>query len=489
MPGGLGVTREALWAFHVRPGAFARLIPPWQDVEVASAVGEFANLRVKLVLRLGPLRKAWIAQHEGYVEGERFVDRQVTGPFGRWAHTHTVEDATSADVQAHRPDDRSVARAVLDDRVEYAAPGGAVGQALLGWKLASDVERIFAFRHARTLNDCVRHARFAGEARLRVGVSGSSGLIGRELCAYLANAGHRVDRIARAGAGLVGWPGLPAEVLRLGNGKLASLQMADKSEEGFGSSDDAEAWEGLDAVVHLGGVNLASGRWSARRKREILQSRVDSTRAIAERVAGMRRRPRVLVVASGTGGYRERGLDEAPALETEELADSFLGEVVRAWEGSARAASDAGIRVVFLRMGIVLSAKGGALRALGRAAMLGGAGAIGGGAQRWSWVSIDDVVGAVEHVLHTEALSGAMNVVSPEVVTQREFARVVREVVGMPLGVPSPRWMVRAAMGEMGDVLLRDNAASAEKLMASGFGFVWPGLRKAVAAEWGRAGG
>ncbi|MBX9737066.1 MAG: NAD-dependent epimerase/dehydratase family protein, partial [Phycisphaerales bacterium] len=388
------VGRGALWAFHVNPGAFVRLIPPWQNVSVASAEGTFANLRVKLVLKLGPLRKAWIAQHEGYVEGERFVDRQVTGPFGRWVHTHTVEDAASPE---HRPEDGSV----LDDRIEYAAPGGAIGQMLLGGKLASDIGRIFAFRHARTRMDCVRHARFAGEPRLRVGVAGSSGLIGRELCAYLANAGHRVDRIARAGAEMQPWAGMPTGVLRVTNGKFAYLQMANKTGEAQGD------WEGLDAVVHLGGVNLASGRWSARRKREIVASRVESTGAIARQLAGMKRKPRVLVVASGTGGYRERDASAPAAVETEELDDSFLGEVVRSWEASARPAVEAGIRVVFVRLGIVLSAKGGALGALGRAAKLGGAGAIGGGQQRWSWVSMDDAVGAIEHVLHTESLNGA----------------------------------------------------------------------------------
>ena len=454
----IAVGREALWAFHVRPGAFARLIPPWQDVSVASAEGGFANLRVKLVLKLGPLRKAWIAQHEGYVEGERFVDRQVTGPFGKWVHTHVVEDAPGGG-------------AVLDDRVEYAAPGGAVGQALLGWKLASDVERIFAFRHARTRMDCVRHARFASEARMRVGVSGSSGLIGRDLCAYLANAGHRVDRIVRAGAKFEAWAALPAPRLEI-------------AAEGGGR--EAEAWEGLDAAVHLGGVNLAEGRWSERRKREIVRSRVESTRLVAERVAGMRERPRVLVVASGTGGYRARGADEAAARETEELDDSFLADVVRQWEASAKAASEAGIRVVFLRMGVVMSGRGGALAAMRRAAMAGGAGTIGGGAQRWSWIAMDDVVGAVEHVLHTEALSGAVNVVSPEVVTQREFAQTLRRVVGMPLGVPLAGWMARAGMGEMSDVLLRDNAASAEKLVASGFVHELAGLEGAMRMELGR---
>ncbi len=473
------VGRAALWAFHVNPGAFVRLIPPWQNVSVASAEGAFANLRVKLVLKLGPLRKAWIAQHEGYVEGERFVDRQVTGPFGRWVHTHTVEDAAAPE---HRPEDGSLARAsVLDDRIEYAAPGGAIGQMLLGGKLASDIGRIFAFRHARTRMDCVRHARFAGEPRLRVGVAGSSGLIGRELCAYLANAGHRVERIARAGAEMQAWAGMPTG--RIEVCKLANSQMANETGE-----DNGGEWEGLDAVVHLGGVNLASGRWSARRKREIVASRVESTGAIARQVAGMKRKPRVLVVASGTGGYRERDANAAAAVETEELDDSFLGEVVRSWEASARPAVEAGIRVVFVRLGIVLSAKGGALGALGRVAKLGGAGAIGGGQQRWSWVSMDDAVGAIEHVLHTESLNGAVNVVSPEVVTQGEFARTLRRVVGMPLGVPAPGWMVRALIGEMGDVLLRGNATSAGKLMRSGFVHELPVLEAAMRMELGRVG-
>ncbi len=422
--------------WHERPGALERLTPPWERVEVLErprGIGDGA--RAVLRVSAGPLRLRWVAEHSAYEVGRRFVDTQVEGPFARWVHEHRFEPAGEGE-------------SVLEDRIEYALPLGPLGAAIGGPLTRRRLRRMFRWRHEVTGADLERHAASVGPP-LRVGVTGSSGLVGSALRPFLETGGHRVVGLARPGAGLA-----PASL------------------------------EGLDAVVHWAGESVGGGRWSPERKGRILGSRVDGTRALVRAMAGSAARPRVLVCASAVGYYGDRGeedLDESSA-----PGEGFLSEVARRWEEAAAEAGSLGIRVVSLRLGVVLAAASGALPRMLPAFRFGAGGRIGNGRQFWSWVALDDVLGSVLFVLRRESISGPVNVVAPRPVTSARFAGTLGRVLRRPAVAPLPAAAVRVAMGEMGEsLLLASQRVRPARLLDAGFPFRHPELEGALRFELG----
>jgi len=263
---------------------------------------------------------------------------------------------------------------------------------------------------------------------MKVAVTGSSGLIGSALLPELTNAGHDAVRVVRrrpVGRDEVAWD--PAA------GTISS-----------------DALAGIDAVIHLAGYNLGT-RWTESKKRAILESRTGGTRLIAETVAQLDPRPRVLVCASAIGFYGDRG-DEV-LTEASAKGEGFLADVVEAWEAAAQPARDVGVRVVHLRQGLVLSREGGALGRLLLPFRLGLGGPVGGGDQWWSWVAMEDVTGAYLHALTSE-LSGPVNVVAPGATRNRDFVKALGRALHRPAVAPFPAFAVRMLLGEMGDELL-----------------------------------
>ena len=239
--------------------------------------------------------------------------------------------------------------------------------------------------------------------------------------------------------------------------------------------------EGADAVVHLAGEPLAH-RWTAARKRAIRESRVRGTELIARTIAALDRRPRVLLSGSAVGIYGDRGdepLDEQSALGTD-----FLAGVAREWESASAPAADAGVRVTLLRTGIVLSPKGGALERLLTPFRLGVGGPIGSGRQWMSWISLDDHVRAMEHALATTGLHGPVNLVSPNPVTNAEFASVLGRVLSRPALVPVPAFALELAYGEMARAtILAGQRVLPNALLSAGFHFAHPTLEQALRFE------
>ncbi len=182
----LDVPAAAAFAWHTRPGAFERLSPPWDRVRVVERSGSGVEDGARLVLeiRKGPARQRWVAVHSGYEPGRRFVDTQESGPFAAWQHTHTVE-----------PDGDNAC--TLEDSIAYSLPGGLLGATLGGPIARRTLERMFAFRHVRTRDDLSRHAAYADRPRLRIGVTGASGLVGSALVPFLTTGGHEVVPIGR----------------------------------------------------------------------------------------------------------------------------------------------------------------------------------------------------------------------------------------------------------------------------------------------------
>lgn len=308
--------------------------------------------------------------------------------------------------------------------------------------------------------DAARVDKADAQSRLgRIAVTGSSGLIGMAMASALARDGCEVIHLVRHDP----------------DPKLHEARWAPQT-----GQIDADTLEGVDAVVHLSGRNIASGRWTAANRRAIWDSRVPATERFCQSLAQLQRPPKVLVSASAIGFYGDRGdewLDE-----TSEPGEGFLASLVLRWEKATQPAIDAGIRVVNPRLSTVLSPLGGALAKLLLPFRLGLGGPIGDGRQWWSWVSIDDVVGAIRHLLGEPALRGPVNVASPNPVTNRQFARALGSVLGRPAAVPFPRLAVKIAFGQMGDeVLLASARAKPDRLIQSGYRFQHPTLEAALA--------
>ncbi len=439
-----------VFAWHRRPGAFERLAPPWENMRVVERGGGIVEGgRVVIELRKGPLALRWLAVHTDYQEDRQFVDVQLHGPFSHWRHVHRFV-----------PDDGGCA---LEDHVEYRIPLGRPGDFLLGASVRRTLERAFHYRHERTRRDLARHQAVARYGPQRVVVSGASGLIGRNLVAFLESGGHSVQRLVRrrprAEANEVYWD--PAS-----------------------GAIDGAALEGADVVVHMAGENVGAGLWTLARKEAILRSRVDGTALLCKTLARLTKRPRVLVAASAVGYYGDRG-DE---MLTEESApgDDFLAHVVRAWEAATEPARQAGIRVVNMRGGLVLSAAGGALPRLLLPFKLGLGGAAGSGRQYMSWIAFDDVIGSIYHAMFAEGLSGPVNIAAPAPVTNAEFSKTLGRVLRRPAFLPLPGFAVRLAAGEMGEaLLLKGQRVSSAKLEGSGFRFLHTDLEGALRSELG----
>jgi uncharacterized protein (TIGR01777 family) len=304
----------------------------------------------------------------------------------------------------------------------------------------------------------------AVQPRLRVVVTGATGLVGTALVSALVAAGHRVDRVSRRSPR----PGTTDIQWDPSRGEL-----------------DARLLEGANAVVHLAGESVAAGRWTARAKDRIRRSRVESTRLLAETLARLARRPQVLVAASGVGYYGNRG--EEPLTEDSPPGTGFLADLAGAWEAAADPARAAGIRVVHLRLGVVLAGHGGALPRMVVPFRLGLGGVVGDGRQYWSWIALADVVRVIEIVIGLERLAGPVNVVAPTPVTNREFTRALGRVLGRPTLVPLPAVAVRTLFGEMGQALLLDSArALPRRLERAGFKFQHRDVEGALRAALGR---
>lgn len=446
-----------VFAWHARPGAFLRLQPPWEDVRVVRTENPFGDghrltMRTKL---LGPISKEWVAELFDVEPGRRFRDRQLTGPFAEWVHTHNMS-----------PDGPDRSR--LEEHVEYRLPFGFAGRLVGAGIVKRRLAAMFAYRHALTASDLRRHAAFMDHPRLTVAVTGSRGLVGTALCLFLATGGHRVVRLVR--------------------GKVEPQPFDDGTTSRSWNPDaevDPRLLEGVDAVVHLAGENLAGGRWTESRKQLIRDSRVGPTRRLAEAIAQLDRKPAAFVSASAVGVYGNRGdevLDESAA-----PGNDFLADVCKAWEGAAEPAAAVGVRVIHPRLGLVLSPAGGALAKQLPAFRAGGGAVLGDGRQWLSWIALGDLVGALHHILMTDSLAGPVNCVAPTPVTNREFGRALARVLRRPylLTVPGP--VLRLLFGELADAALLSSArAVPAKLTGSGFAFDQPTLEPALRFLLGR---
>jgi uncharacterized protein len=422
-----------VFAWHERPGALLRLLPPWQPIKVAQQAQSLADGRAVLQL---PGRVRWVAQHSGDDPPHRFVDELVSLPL-RWRHTHSF---VTVDGGATR---------VIDD-VETPVPGSLLGQT-------------FRYRHHQLAGDLAAHRGAAqrGGPLLTIAVTGSSGLIGSALSAYLSTGGHRVIRLVRG----------------------ASRDPLERTWDP--ERTDPRVLEGVDAVVHLAGASIA-GRFTDAHKRLVRDSRVGPTAELARVMAALPDGPRILVCASAIGFYgNERG-DEVVTEESGGGA-GFLAELVGAWEAAARPAADAGVRVVHVRTGIVQSARGGSLKLLRPLFSVGLGGPLAPGSQWVSWIGLDDLLDVFGRALGDDQAVGPLNAVAPSAVTNAEYASTLARVLRRPARLTVPAIGPQMLLGAEGarEIVQASQRVVPARLVAAGHVFRHPSLEVCLRHQLG----
>lgn len=286
-------------------------------------------------------------------------------------------------------------------------------------------------------------------------ISGASGLIGRALMQYLPSCGHTVYQLQR-------------------HSNNSPFYWSPQS--GTVQLDDSIA---IDGVINLNGVNIGDKNWSPSRKQAIIDSRINSTELLAKTLANMTQKPKVLINASAIGYYGDTG--NTLVDEQHDAGHNFLSDIVRPWEAAAQPAIDAGIRTVFMRSGVVLSAQGGALAKMLLPFKLCLGGKIGAGQQYMSWISLLDEVRAIDFLLTQTDIHGPVNLTAPNPVTNHEFTQALGQSLKRPTPFPMPEFIVKTLFGEMGELLLLGSArVQPNVLLHAGFEFSHPTLSTAL---------
>jgi uncharacterized protein (TIGR01777 family) len=434
---------DEVFAWHTRPGAMRRLIPPWQPMRVVAETESLADGRAVLGLP-GGLR--WVARHDpaGFDPPNQFVDvlssdGLLTLPpriIGRWRHTHRFSDAGSGATAVH-------------DEVDTPVPGAAL-------------RATFAYRHRQLADDLASHrdAADAGACGLAVAITGSSGLVGTALTALLSTGGHRVIKLVRHD------PVRP-------------------DERRWEPSDPAaDLLEGIDAVIHLAGASIA-GRFTDAHRKAIRDSRIDPTRRLAELV-GASPGVRAFVSASAVGIY---GYDRGDAALSEDSArgDGFLADVVADWEAATEPAACAGVRTVCVRTGIVQAARGGTLRLMRPLFAAGLGGRLGSGQQWLSWIGLDDLLDIYYRAAYDDRLTGAVNAVAPNPVRNNAYTKALAATLHRPAVLPVPSIGPRLLLGKQGarELAEADQRVLPTKLQTLGHRFRQPTISDALAHQLG----
>jgi hypothetical protein len=433
---------DEVFAWHARPGAIVRLMPPWLPVRVAAETASLRDGRAVLALP-GGLR--WVARHDpaAYDPPRRFADELASLPLRAalpWRHVHEFAALTPSSTR-------------VTDHLVTPLPDGML-------------RPVMGYRHRQLADDLAAHQRarqLLGEP-LTVAITGSSGLVGSALAALLTSGGHRVIRLVRRAP-------------------------AHDGERHWDPEDpDPGLLRGTSALAHLAGASIA-GRFTAGHKRSIRASRITPTRRLAELAAATPGGPAVMVAASAIGYYGPRRGDEL-LTEDSPRGDGFLAGVVADWEAASAPAADAGLRVVLIRTGIVQSPRGGTLRLLWPLAEAGAGGRLGAGRQWVSWIGIDDLTDIYYRALTDGTLAGPVNATAPSPVRNADYARILARVLRRPLQLPVPGLGPRLLLGDEGasELAGADQRVSPRWLLRDGHRFRHPELEPALRHLLGRAG-
>jgi uncharacterized protein (TIGR01777 family) len=464
-----GISSNELFAWHIREGAFERLNPPWQQFKVIERKGNIQNggtVEIKMKIA-GPIHTIWLVKHSDYVEGKQFKDSQIKGLFSSWTHSHLFISL-------------ELSSCILDDHIEYSLPAGTLSEIIASPLINKKLNQMFGYRHRLTRDDVLVHAnanKIRGNDRpMTIGITGSSGFLGSSLIPFLTTGGHRVLRLIRHRV-------TDHDKLDLKNVKSIQWDPSSPPDTELSSLNDND--NKMDAVVNLAGENIF-GRWTKEKKKRISDSRVNITRSMCKILSSLDKPPKVLVSASATGYYGDRG-DER-LTEESQSSIGFLSDVCRNWEESTQIAKESGIRVVNLRIGIVLSSSGGMLSKILPLFKVGLGGRIGNGNQYMSWIGLDDLLGLILYVIADESISGPVNAVSPNPVTNADFTTTLGKVLSRPTILSIPEPIIKLALGQelVNAAILSSSRVIPERLIKIGYQFRFPYLESALRYTLGK---
>lgn len=430
---------QSCFSWHERQGALERCIPPWERITVLNRTGSIKpGGIVKLTIRPAGFPMKWVSHHVEYEKNVYFKDLQFKGPFKSFIHTHKFYQ------------EKQEGHSSLVDDISYELPGGTLGSLFKG-QIHKQLEQSFRYRHHMLLHDLTQHGSVSA-APLTILVSGASGLVGQNLIPFFTTGGHRVIRLVRCkptGPDELYWN--PAQ------GEL-----------------DLTGLDPIDAVINLSGENIGEGRWTKHKKEKIISSRINTTRLLVEKMKEMTHPPKVFLSSSAIGYYGDRG--RAEMTEGSNKGADFISDVCDTWEKEALKATHF-MRVVCLRIGVVLSPKGGALEKLLTPAKFGLGGPLGHGKQVISWISINDLIYTMHHCLFHDDLKGAINLTAPNPVSNRTLAETLGQKLKRPAILPVPSSIIKLAFGQMGrEIPLASTLALPQKLIETGFTFTHPTL-------------
>ena len=431
----INVPVETLFSWHTRKGAIARLTPPWAPLKMISRNrgGIQKGVKVKFRITLFKISMIWEAEHIEYKENREFKDRQIKGPFAKWEHIHRFI-----------PDGQK--NAIMEDELEFGLPFGLLSKPFYGIAM-KEFEKMFHYRHRVLKYDLENHVGKTGN--LRILISGASGTIGQALISLLQTCGHEVIVLVR---------------------KKKDLLDHQLFWDPYKGILDIEKAGHIDAVINLNGIDISKGRWTEKRKRLIIDSRVIPTRLLADKIKNMTHKPDVFISSSAIGFYGDRS--ERSEIETGVKGDLFISNVCKLWEDASLEAQKAGVRTVMLRTGVVLTPLGGALAKMALPFKLGMGVVLAKGRQYMSWISMDDEISAILFILKSDKIKGPVNLTAPEPVTNREFAKTLARVFSRKVFFTMPKFMIKTVWGQMGqETLLASIRVKPEKLLNSGFAF------------------
>lgn len=447
----INVPVERLFSWHENDGAILRLTPPWAPLKMMGRKGQGLKKGVSVTfeIRIFNIPMIWESEHIAYEKNSFFKDRQIKGPFSKWEHTHSfIRDGKC--------------RSIMEDKVEFTLPFGIFSRPFYA-VAKKEIDRMFRYRHQVLKYDLARHVN-AGPKK-RILISGASGTIGSVLAPFLKTCGHDVIRLVRIGTNL-------------------------RNDEIFWDPDKGILdlkWAGpVDAVINLNGLDIARKRWTMAQKKKIMDSRVCATRLLVNRMKTLSRKPEVFISSSAIGYYGNTR--QAKITEKNPKGSLFISHVCDQWEKASLEAEISGIRTVQIRIGIVLTPAGGALKRMLLPFRAGCGVILSNGRQYMSWISMEDTISGILHILNSKKIQGPVNLTSPQPVTNKVFSQKLARVFEKRAWFRLPAAVIRALWGQMGEeTLLAGTRAMPDKLLKTGFSFQHQSIDHALKDMLGRS--